>query len=375
MSLARTTPTLPVELLTQIIIEAGTNDRVDIPFLMRVSRLWHNTIINLPQLWSKVSLYLNSDVPSRRAAERTALRCIERSGSADLDITLHFSLHPMRCDCYQDYEHHICSLCKGRVDWQRTAILILAGPDRAYMPRWCRLKLRNNALPQYHQTLWFDRVLAPLIDDWPTPRLHTLSFKCWDDVLLSFCHTPLLKKVTLQQGPQLHIANWGGVKKLSIADEPPQGLVASGASTVMTHLILHIPIFCSQLTLPNVTDLEIRDSRRTDRYLELPTLPSVQSILISTPMDDLWPAIPLHQYPTTKRLSLRYADDGPPTPSFIDSLVGFIRSSCVTLEELDVDSLLLDSIVEVGSRYLPNLKRLFVMGKEMELWPANIADS
>jgi len=51
----------------------------------------------------------------------------------------------------------------------------------------------------------------------------------------------------------------------------------------------------------------------------------------------------------------------------------FNRSLCGDLEELDVNSVLLD-IVSTISRYLLNLKILFVMGEEVESWPANATD-
>jgi len=64
---------------------------------------------------------------------------------------------------------------------------------------------------------------------------------------------------------------------------------------------------------------------------------------------------------------------GRPTSLFIGSLFVFNRSLCDDLEELDVDSVLLD-IVSTISRYHLNLKKLFVIGEEVETWPANVTD-
>ena len=375
MSLARTTPTLPVELLAQIIIEASASDPSITAVVMLVSRLWYNTTINEPRLWSKVSLYLSSSPSSHVLAMRTARRCIERSGSVDLDITIHITNNDAPCECYKDSGNPVCQRWMAYIDSQCSPIEVLAGSDGSHLARWCRLEIFNDMTSEDLQAAWVDRVLSPLIDGRPTPRLQTLSFRGWYDVRLSFCYAPLLQDVTLQKAPSLHIANWGGVKKLRIAGIPPRSLVENGAYTVMTRLILHMPIRCSELTLPNVTDLKILERQGGPYILEFPTLPRVQNILISTIPNDQLHTFPLHRYPTMRHLSLRYPYNSRPPVLFTASLFGFLTSSCANLEELDVSSSLLD-IVEPMTKYLPNLKKLFVMGKEVVSWPAaNAADS
>ena len=368
MSLAHTTPTLPVELLAQIIIEASANDPSVIAVVMSVSRLWYYTTINQPRLWNKVSLNLSPSPSSHVPAMQTARRCIERSGCVDLYITIRITNNEPPCDCYQDDGNPVCQRCcqqwMAYIDSQRGPIEVLAGSDGNHLTRWCRLDIRNDMTSEDLQAAWVDRVLSPLIDGRPTPHLQTLSFRGWHDVRLSFCHTPLLQEVTLQGAPHLHIANWGGVKRLRIANTPPRSLVENGAYTVMTHLILHMPIRCSQLTLPNVTDLEILERQGVPYILEFPALPRVQNILISTIPNDELHNFPLHRYPTMRRLSLRYPSDRRPPILFAASLFGFFMSSCANLEELDVSYPLL-SIVKSTARYLPKLKKVFVVGKEM----------
>ena len=362
MSLAPTTPTLPVELLAQIIIEAGAIDPSITAVVMRVSRLWYNITINEPRLWNKVSLNLGGP-SSHVLAMQTSRRCIERSGSIDLDITIRITSiasHGIPSEYYQ-------AGWQAYMNNQRGPIEVLAGSDGNHLARWCRLEILNHMTSKTRQALWVAQVLSPLIDGRPTPRLQTLSFRGWYDVRLSFCHTPLLQEVTLEEASSLHIANWGGVKKLRIAGIPPPSLVENGAYTVITHLILCVPNHYFQLTLPNVTDLEILDSPVGVYDIQLPTLPRVQNVSISTFPDHPLHNLPLERYPTMRRLSLRYPDYIRPA-SFSKSLSTFIISVCANLEELDVSYSVLD-IVKSTSRELPNLKKLFVMGKEVESWP------
>ena len=370
MSFACTISILPVELLAQIIIETAANGPSAIDALMRVSRMWYNITISEPRLWNKVSLDLDYSYLAHLRAMHTARRCIERSGTVDLDISIHFTENDDTfCACYEDVGQQRMAW----IDSHRSVIEVLAGTDGNHLARWCRLEVSNSMDWEYHQISWVHRALSPFINGRPTPRLRTLSFTGWLDVQLSFCHTPLLQEITLREATHFHITDWGSVKKLSLVNEPPRSLVEKGSSTIITHLILHMPIFCPQLTLPNVTYLEILDNDEANYSLEPPILPRVKHILISTGMDDVLHKFPLHQYPTIKLLSLRYQ---PLRASalFINSLFRLIMSSCNNLEALDVDDWLFDSI-RPKSRYLPSLKQLFLMGKEVELWPTNTPGS
>ena len=372
---SRTIYTLPVELLAEIIIGTGADNRSAIGVLMGVSRRWYNTIINEPRLWNKASLNLGRSPSARMRAMRTARQCIERSGSLDLDITIRIIRDDAPCECYEDNDNPVCRQCVAWVDSHCGPIEMLVGSDGGHLARWRRLDVRSDLDSNDQQTVWIDRVLSPLIIGRPTPRLKALSFTGWFDVCLSFCHTPLLQEVTLRDAPQLHIANWGRVKTLSFASTPPRNLAENGAYTVMTRLILHMPICCPQLSFPNVVHLEILDHNDVNCSLELPALPRVQRILISTNMDDLLHHFPLHQYPTVEHLSLRFQSiihNSRPTLLFISSLVEFLRSSCTNLEALDVDSSLLDT-VKSKAMYLPNLKKLFLMGEE--LLPPDLLDT
>lgn len=372
---SRTISTLPVELLAQIIIGTGPDKPSAIGVLMGVSRRWYNTIINEPRLWNKASLDLGHSSSARVRAMRTARQCIERSGSLDLDITLHIIRDHTSCECYEDDDNPVCQRCVAWIDGHCGPIEMLVGSDGGHLARWCRLDVRSDLDSEDHQTVWIDRVLSPLIIGRPTPRLKALLFTGWLDVCLSLCHTPLLQEVTLRDAPQLHIADWGRVRTLSFASTPPRSLAENGAYTAMTHLILHLPICCPQLTFPNVVHLEILDHNDVNYSLELPALPHVQRILISTNMDDLLHHFPLHQYPTVELLSLRFQSiihNSRPTLPFINSLVEFLTSSCANLEALDVDSSLLDT-VKSKATYLPNLKKLFLMGEE--LLPPNLLDT
>ena len=376
ISFSRTISTLPVELLTQIIIETSANEPSVIGGLMAVSQMWYNIIINEPRLWNKASLDLVHSPSARVRAMRTARQCIERSGSVDLDITIRIISDDALCGCYEDNDNPVCHQCMAWFDSHRGPIEMLVGSDGNHLARWCRLEVSSDMTSEDQQTAWVGRVLSPLINGRPTPRLKALSFTGWLDVCLSFCHTPLLQEATLRETPHLHIADWGRVKTLSFTNRPPRGLVENGAYTVMTHLILHMPICCSQLTLPTVIHLEILDHHEADYSLEPPALPHVQRILISTNMDDLLHNFPLSKYPTVEHLSLRYqsrAHDSRPTSLFINSLVDFLRFSCANLEALDVDSWLLDTI-KSKSRYLLNVKQLFLMGEEVEWRPTNSPD-
>jgi len=69
-----------------------------------------------------------------------------------------------------------------------------------------------------------------------------------------FLIPPLLQEVTLQGAPHLHMANWGGVKNLDVANVYPQSLAEDGGCMVIAHLIMHMPIRCFQLTFPNGID-------------------------------------------------------------------------------------------------------------------------
>lgn len=369
ISFSRTISTLPVELLAQIIIETGADGPSAIGVLMRVSRMWYNIIINEPRLWKKASLNLGRSSSARVRAMRTARRCIERSGSVDLDITIRIVGDDKPCGCYEVNVDPICPQCLAWIDSHRGPIEFLVGSDGNHLARWCRLEVCSDMNSEYQQISWVGRVLSPLINGRPTPKLKILSFTGWLDVCLSFCNTPLLQEVTLREAFQLHITDWRSVKTLSFANMPPQSLVENGAYTIITHLILHMPICCSQLTLPNVIHLEILDSHEANYSLEPPVLPHVQRILISTNMDDLLHNFPLHQYPTVELLELRYQPiihASRPTSIFIDSFVRFLKASCANLGALDVDSSLLDT-VKSKAGYLPNLKQLFLMGEEVEL--------
>jgi hypothetical protein len=237
-SFERTTPTLPVELLAQIILEAAAYDRSIIPVLMRVSRLWHNTTINEPRLWNIITLTLGHARSSRALAMQAARRCIERSGSLDLFIKIRIMSNFWPCECYQDDENLACQECMAYIDRQRGPIEMLTGSYGNHMARWRELYLWVFVTAGYQQKLWVNRVLSPLIDGRPTPRLQTLSLTSCYDIRLSFCHTPLLQQVTLKQASHLHIANWKGVKEMVLENAPPQSLVENGAYTTMTHLIL-----------------------------------------------------------------------------------------------------------------------------------------
>jgi hypothetical protein len=373
MSRERTISALPVELLTQIIIETCADNPSAVNILMRISRIWYNTTINAPYLWNTPSLDLHSSGTSPGQAMRTARRCIERSGSVELDITIRITSDELLCDCFDDEADPPCERCVEWIESHRGPVAMLAG---RHLARWRRLEVWTDMSSDVQQLAWIDRVLAPLVADRPTPRLRTLSFEGWSDVCLSFSQAPLLQEVTLREAPHFSIADWGCMRRLGFSGVPSPGLAEGGACTVITHLILHMPIMCSHLTFPNVTHLEILDSPKANYSCEPPALPRVQGILISTNMEDLLPNFPLDRYPTMTLLSLRYQPvlNGPNLGGvFIPSLSHFIKSYCTNLEALDVDSWLLP-LVKSNSSHLPNLKQLFLMGEEVELPPTNASN-
>jgi hypothetical protein len=385
MSLTCSSPKiLPLELLTQIITEASAHDPSAIGVFMRVSRRWYNTIINDPQFWRKVSLDLDPSSSSISRATHTAQRCIELSGTVDLDIVIRVVGVGSLChlDEDEDGDDSDCEGCLARLDSHHTILKVLAGSDGTHLARWCNLEVYNGKGSESQQNAWVSRVLSPLIHGRPTPRLQTLSFIGWFDVRLSFSHTPLLQELTLLAAPHLHIADWNRVKKMSIKGHPPRGLLKNGAYRVMTHLVLHIPMFVSQLAFPNVVHLEISAMNQPYYVLKLPKLPRVQRILISTNIEDFWFRFSLHQYPTLKALSLRYQTtpdmvrNGHPGPTsfFRSTLVDFIKSSCTHLETLDVDSWLLDT-VKACCACLLNLKQLSLMGGEVDQRSTHSSDA
>jgi hypothetical protein len=373
MSRERTISALPVELLTHIIIETCADNPSVVNTLMRVSRTWYNATTNEPCLWNAPPLDLHSSGTSPTQAMHTARRCIERSGSVELDITIRITDDELLCDCFMDEADPLCEQCVGWIESHRGPIAVLAG---RHLARWRRLEVWTDISSDVQQVAWIGRVLAPLVADRPTPRLRTLSFEGWSDVCLSFSRAPLLQEVTLREAPHFSIADWGCVRRVGFSGVPPPSLVEGGACTVITHLILHMPIICSHLTFPNVTHLEILDSPKANYSCEPPALPRVQCILISTNMEDLLPCFPLDQYPTMTLLSLRYQPMLNGTnldKSFISSLFELFKSFCTNLEALDVDSWLLP-LVKSNSSHLPNLKQLFLMGEEVELPPTNASN-
>jgi hypothetical protein len=135
MSLERTTPTLPVELLAQIILEAAADDM---------------TVQSPPS-----SCASHSVMPAllARWAMQAARRCIERNGSLDLFITIKIVGNFWPRECYQNYEMLVRPRCMEYIDHQRGPIEMLASSDGNHLARWCRLDLRVFITTEYQQKL------------------------------------------------------------------------------------------------------------------------------------------------------------------------------------------------------------------------------
>jgi hypothetical protein len=360
---------LPVEILDQIIAEVVTQKRSAITPLMCVSQFWHDAIMQQPLLWAKVELDLSRSEHSFLPSYKMARRCIDRSAAIDLDITIRIRSSRESCACARVFDD--CASCSEWTSANRTVLEILSGEQGEHLARWKSLAVLNNGESSIYHGKWVVEVISPIIDLGGTPRLRVLLLADQFRGQITFHHTPLLEVLSLPDARDILITNVDHVRKLAFRDALPVHLSA-GLFTSLTHLILHMPIHCSNLELPNVRILDLIDSMGEVLELELPILPRVQRISVATRAMDFLPHLKINHYSTWKSFCLRYNPDRPclvPSDQFIEDAVAFITSNCSHLEELDIELCFL-AMVKANVRHFPNLKRILIMGAnpERESW-------
>jgi len=363
---------LPIELLDEIFAEVVAAERSSRTTLMRVSRLWYAAIVQRPNFWNRVNLSLALSEPCIKIARQTVEACVVRSGKLDLDISIEIVENTGKCDCTTS---GLGEQCLRWLDENRELLERLAGwsevsGDSVRTARWRHFRMEMDAVE--HRNDWMVRVLEPFFLAYATPRLRVLHIQGnFDSNNLCFHNTPLLEEVELQYETSIHIGHVDLIRKLSYTDAPLPRL-GSKAFSSLTHLGLNLPIRSSGIELPVVTRLDIVDDENVDLVLDLPILPRVKFITITTNMDDFYPEFSLSQYPTVKFLSLRYSS-APLSPSpealsnpfnYLSALKHFLKTECGKIEILDVDPRF-ESAVEAAWPKLPKLKGWFKLGQRM----------
>lgn len=363
---------LPIELLDQIFAEVVAAERSSRTTLMQVSRLWYAAIVQQPNFWNRVNLSLALSEPCIEIARQTVEASVARSGTLDLDISLEIVENTGKCDCTNAGPGEQCLqwLEENRELLDRLAGCSEVSGNSVRSARWRQFRMEMDAIE--HRNEWMVRVLEPFFLNHATPRLRVLRIQGnFDNNNLCFHDTPLLEEVELQYETSIHIGHVDLIRKLSFTDTPPPRL-GSKAFSNLTHLGLNLPIRSSGIELPVVTRLDIVDDENVDLVLDLPILPRVKFITITTNMDDFYPAFSLSQYPTVKFLSLRYsAAPLSPVPellsnpfNYLSALKQFLSSECDKIEILEVDPRF-ESAVQAVWRQLPKLKGCFMMGQRM----------
>jgi hypothetical protein len=363
---------LPIELLDQILAEVVAAERSSRTTLMRVSRLWYTAIIQQPNFWNRVNLSLALSESCVEIARQTIEASVARSGTLDLDISLEIGEDTGKCDCTN---MGLGQQCLQQLEENRRLLDRLAGcsedsGNSVRTARWRHFRMEMDAIE--HRNDWMVRVLEPFFVNHATPRLRVLRIQGnFDNNNLCFHDTPLLEEVELQYETSIHIGHVNLVRKLSFTDAPPPRL-GSKAFGNLTHLGLNLPIRSSGIELPVVTRLDILDDENVDLVLDLPILPRVKFITITTNMDDFYPEFSLSQYPTVKFLCLRYSV-APLSPvpeqlsnplNYLSALKQFLSNQCDKIEILEVDPRF-ESAVQAVWRQLPKLKGCFMMGQRI----------
>jgi hypothetical protein len=373
---------LPIELLDPIFAEVVAAQRSARITLMCVSRLWHAAIVQQPNFWNRVDLPLALSELSIQRARQAVNATIARSGKLDLDISLEISEVPGDCNCIPAGPVEPCLqwLTESQELLDRLAGSIEGGSTEARTARWRHLRMDMDAM--YHRNHWMVYVLEPFFRTHATPRLRVLYISGnYDSNNLCFHDTPLLEEMELQCERSVHIGQVDLIRRLSYTNTPPPRL-ADRAFTNLTHLGLNLPIRSAGIELPTVTRLDVVDDENVDLVLDLPMLPRVKFITITTNMDDFYPEFSLTQYPTVKFLSLRYstAPLSPPleplsNPAhYLPALKHFLKNECDKIEVFDVDPRF-ESAVEEVWRQIPKLKGWFKMGQVMEKGLATLVDA
>src|SRR5258706_1691636 len=360
---------LPIELLDQIFAEVVAAERSWRITLMQVSRLWNAAIVQQPNFWNQVNLALALAEPCIEKARQTIEACVDRSGARDLDISLEIVENTGNCDCTNIGAGEQC------LQWleeNRELLDRLAGCSgvSGKAARWRHFRIEMDAIE--HRNGLMVRGLEPIFNTHATPRLRVLRIQGnFDSNNLCFHDTPLLEEVELQYETSIHIGHVDLIRKLSYTDAPPHRL-GNKAFGNLTHLGLNLPIRSSGIELPVVTRLDIVDDENVDLVLDLPILPRVKFITITTNMDDFYPEFSLSQYPTVKFLSLRYSS-APLSPvpellsnpfNYLSALKHFLSNECDKIEILEVDPRF-ESAVQAVWRQPPQLKGCFMMGQRM----------
>ena len=357
---------LPTELLDQIFAEVVTAERSSRTTLMQVSRLWHAAIVQQPNFWNRVHLSLALSERCTEIAREEVDICIARSGRLDLDISLEIVENTGSCDCTSTEPGPQCLqwLAENRELLDRLAGCGEGSGYSAPTARWRYFRMEIDAVE--HRTEWMLRVLEPFFLTYATPQLRVLRIQgTFDSNNLCFPSTPSLEEVELQFETSIHIGQVDSIRKLSYTDTPPPRL-ADNAYASLTHLGLNLPIRSSGIELPAVTRLDIVDDENVDLVLDLPILPRVKFITITTNMDDFYPEFSLSQYQTVKFLSLRYSAVPSADPlsnpfNYLPALKNFLKNECVKIEILDVDPRF-EAAVDAVWHQLPSLKGWFKIG-------------
>lgn len=362
---ARPISTLPIEILDQIITQVVTENRAAISALMCVSHFWHDVIVQRPLLWSKVDLNLSRSEASFSSAYRVARRCIERSAAVDLDVTIRIQRGSGSCPCARVFDN--CPTCGAWTAANRAVLDVLAGPRGEHLARWARLAVVHAAEWSKYRARWVVEVLAPVLARAGTPRLRALALVGAFPGALVLRDTPVLEDLSFPGARDLAVGCAARLRRLAFRHALPPRL-ATAPFAALAHLILHVPILCADVAFPNVTALDLIDDEIEELSLELPVLPRVQRISVITYMDDFLPQLHIAHYPTWASFCLRYDPERPgllPSDKFIEVATAFLTASCAHLEELDVDHWFLPA-VKANLHHLPKLKRILVLGQELE---------
>ena len=358
---------LPTELLDQIFTEVVTAERSSRMTLMQVSRLWHAAIVRQPNFWNGINLTLTLSERCIEIARQAVDVCVARSGKLDLDIALEIVESPDKCDCTNT---EAGTQCLQWLTENRELLDHLAGcgegsGNPARTARWKHFRMEMDAVE--HRNEWMLRVLEPFFLTYATPRLRVLHIQGnFDSNNLCFPSTPLLEEVELQYETSIHIGQVDFIRKLSYTDTPPPRL-ADQAYANLTHLGLNLPIRSAGIELPAVTRLDIVDDENVDLVLDLPMLPRVKFITITTNMDDFYPEFSLSRYRTVKFLSLRYSAVPSAEPlsnpfNYLPALKNFLKNECLRIEILDVDPRF-ESAVDAIWHSLSSLRGWFKIGQ------------
>lgn len=357
--------TLPIEVLDQVITEVVTENRSAISTLMCLSQFWHDVIVQRPLLWAKVELNLSRSEESFSLSYRVAQRCIDRSGSVDLDVTIRIQRGTGSCPCARIFDN--CAKCGEWTSTNRAVLEILSGSQGEHLARWKSLVVFHENEWSKYRARWVVEVISPVLSLGGTPRLRVLLLVGSFPGQIVLHHTPLLENLSFPGARDVSVSNTSHVRKLAFRNALPVRL-STAPFIALTHLILHVPIHCSKVELPNVTSLDLIDGEIEELSLELPILPRVQRISVITYMDDFLPQLHMNHYLTWKSFCLRYGSVRPgllPSDKFIEDAIAFITSSCSHLEELDIDHWFI-STVKANVHHLPKLKRILVLGQELE---------